>query len=74
MPTQEVQGFGDPDGMYLSKPVMMRPSTRVTTRNEMVHSVIVQPNNRGSTHSAWKQHSDGAAGAGFGGQVESGLI
>jgi hypothetical protein len=28
--------------MYLSKPVMMSPSTSVTTRNEMVHGVIVR--------------------------------
>lgn len=34
--------LGAADGMYLSKPVMMRPSTSVTTRNDTVQSVIVQ--------------------------------
>lgn len=49
--------------MYLSNPVMMSPSTSVTTRNEMVHGVIVQ-----QTHLQLYTQSiedvQGAAGAG----------
>jgi hypothetical protein len=39
---QEERGLGEANGMYLSKPVMIRPSTSVVTRNETVHSVIVR--------------------------------
>jgi hypothetical protein len=54
------QSFGNPDEMYLSKPVMMSPSTSVTTRNEMVHGVIVRQINLQLY--TQRMEGDGAAG------------
>lgn len=54
--SRKKRGLGEANGMYLSKPVMRRPSTSVTTRNETVHSVIVQyihAQDLQATHGRW---------------------